>query len=161
MDAQLVLPGQMHISQASETALPNDTSSRERLERVSLLMQGGESLTRILPMPKPRGSFKGEEPLEERLRSLELECQRLRNSKSELEQENAQLKIQMARERQGVETTTEHTLLQGDISIAETEHQVLRQRMRAMLEEQRRLVDELQQEIAKAPQSNIDCVLLH
>ena len=138
MDTQLVLPGQMQLSQLPEAALPNDPSSRERLERVSLLMQGGDSLAMRLPMPRPSD----EESLQERLRSLEAECQKLR-------QENAELKLQTTQGKRPVPEAGAPSRLKNSISVAETQHQVLRQRMRAMLEEQQRLVDELQQEIAK------------
>ncbi|CAE7576762.1 DEK1 [Symbiodinium natans] len=140
MDTQLVLPGQMQIlSEAALASLPTD-KSREGLEKGSEL--GGDGMTMRLPMPRI-----SDEEFHEKLRNLELECQQLRDSKSQLEQENALLKAQMGRSLESSETT--ESRLKGSISVAETQHQVLRRRMRAMLEDQRRLVDELQQEIAQ------------
>ena len=142
MDTQLVLPGQMQIlSEAALASLPTD-KSREGLEKGSEL--GGDGMTMRLPMPRI-----SDEEFHEKLRNLELECQQLRDSKSQLEQENALLKAQMGRSLESSETT--ESRLKGSISVAETQHQVLRRRMRAMLEDQRRLVDELQQEIAQVP----------
>eukprot|EP00439_Symbiodinium_sp_Y106_P072850 s1128_g13.t1 len=129
------LPGQMQLS---PVGFPADRSSREREER----MYGAR-----LPMPKL-----SDESLQERLRSLEMECQQLRESNSRLELENSKLKLQVS-SSQGLQPGSEQqglpSLLHGSISAAGTQRQVLRSRMRAMLEEQRRLVYELQLEIAE------------
>eukprot|EP00439_Symbiodinium_sp_Y106_P076683 s1128_g15.t2 len=121
MDTQLVLPGQTQLSTP-----PAATT---------------------LSMPRP-----SEESLQERLRSLETECQQLRDSNSRLELENSKLKQQVS-SSQGLQPRSEKlgspSRLNGSISVAETQHQVLRNRMRAMMEEQKRLVDELQREIAE------------
>ncbi|CAE7764785.1 unnamed protein product, partial [Symbiodinium necroappetens] len=93
-----------------------------------------------------------DESLQERLRSLETECQQLRDSNSRLELENSKLKLQVSSSQgsQSVSGKLESpSRLNGSISVAETQHQDLRKRMRAMMEEQRRLVDELQLEIAE------------
>ena len=100
-------------------------------------------------LPTPRLS---DESLQERLRSLEIECQQLRDSNSRLELENSKLKLQVS-SSQGQPSSEPlglPSLLHGSISAAGTQRQVLRSRMRAMLEEQRRLVHELQLEIAEA-----------
>ncbi|CAE7663222.1 unnamed protein product [Symbiodinium sp. CCMP2456] len=133
MDTQLVLPGQVRLS--PERAPPADKGSREGQERLSGMR---------LPMPRI-----SEESLQERLRSLEIECQQLRDSNSRLELENSRLKLQVSSSQATSEQLESPSRLSGSISVAETHHQVLRARMRAMLEEQKRLVDELQREIAE------------
>lgn len=97
-------------------------------------------------LPMPRIS---EESLQERLRSLEIECQQLRDSNSRLELENSRLKLQVSSSQATSEQVGSPSRLNGSISVAESHHQVLRTRMRAMLEEQKLLVDELQREIAE------------
>lgn len=129
------LPGQMQLSPA---VLPADKVSRACEERI---YRGR--------LPTPRLS---DESLQERLRSLEIECQQLRDSNSRLELENSKLKLQVS-SSQGGQPSSEAlglpSLLHGSTSAAGTQRQVLRSRMRAMLEEQRRLVHELQLEIAE------------
>ena len=129
MDTQLVLPGQMQLATPPAAA----TLSMQRLS---------------------------DESLQERLRSLETECQQLRDSNSRLELENSKLKLQVSSSQgsQSVSGKLESpSRLNGSISVAETQHQDLRKRMRAMMEEQRRLVDELQLEIAevRVPSVNV------
>ena len=97
-------------------------------------------------LPMPRIS---EESLQERLRSLEIECQQLRDSNSRLELENSRLKLQVSSSQATSEQVGSPSRLNGSISVAESHHQVLRTRRRAMLEEQKLLVDELQREIAE------------
>ncbi|CAE7663213.1 unnamed protein product [Symbiodinium sp. CCMP2456] len=129
------LPGQMQLSPAG---LPADKFSRAREERMHEAR-----------LPTPRLS---DESLQERLRSLEIECQQLRDSNSRLELENSKLKLQVSSSQGGQPSSEPHglpSLLHGSISAAGTQRQVLRSRMRAMLEEQRRLVHELQLEIAE------------
>ncbi|CAE7271215.1 unnamed protein product, partial [Symbiodinium microadriaticum] len=133
MDTQLVLPGQVRLS--PECAPPADKGSRECQERISGMR---------LPMPRI-----SDESLQERLRSLEIECQQLRDSNSRLELENSRLKLQVSSSQATSEQPESPSRLSGSISVAETHHQVLRARMRAMLEEQKQLVDELQREIAE------------
>ncbi|CAE7751897.1 unnamed protein product [Symbiodinium sp. CCMP2592] len=134
MDTQLVLPGQVRLAPESAPRAA-ETSSRERQERMSGMR-----------LPIPRIS---EESLQERLRSLEIECQQLRDSNSRLELENSRLKLQVSSSQATSEQPGSTSRLKGSISVAETHHQVLRTRMRAMLEEQKLLVDELQREIAE------------
>ncbi|OLP84394.1 hypothetical protein AK812_SmicGene34734 [Symbiodinium microadriaticum] len=110
-------------------------SCSEHLERISGMR---------LPMPRI-----SDESLQERLRSLEIECQQLRDSNSRLELENSRLKLQVSSSQATSEQPESPSRLSGSISVAETHHQVLRARMRAMLEEQKQLVDELQREIAE------------
>ena len=127
MDTQLVLPGQMQLATPPAAA----TLSMQRLS---------------------------DESLQERLRSLETECQQLRDSNSRLELENSKLKLQVSSSQgsQSVSGKLESpSRLNGSISVAETQHQDLRKRMRAMMEEQRRLVDELQLEIVEV---RVPCV---
>ena len=141
MDTQLVLPGQVRLS--PECAPPADKGSRECQERISGMR---------LPMPRI-----SDESLQERLRSLEIECQQLRDSNSRLELENSRLKLQVSSSQATSEQPESPSRLSGSISVAETHHQVLRARMRAMLEEQKQLVDELQREIAEVqvPRVNV------